>query len=184
MASLNDTITADRLRALIHYDPDTGVFTWLRRESGRWNTRYAGSVAGCDVDCGGRTRRRLIAIGSKQLKAHRLAWLYMTGEWPVHEIDHIDGDALNNRWSNLRQATHQQNRSNNAAYLSNKLGVRGVTRHANGRYRAVIDPNGKRVHLGYFTDLEDARRARLDAERRYFGEFAPARQPARRPVTQ
>ena len=96
----------------------------------------------------------------------------MTGDWPGGEVDHLDGDALNNRWANLRVVTHHQNRMNNRAYRNNRLGVRGVFRHPNGRYRAYIHPNGRLVHLGYFATLEEAQEARRDAEKRYFGEFS------------
>ena len=166
MAISNDIITKERLRELLFYNPRTGVFIW------RMNTRRAGLEAGYLANSQG-TKSRIIHIGDRWYKAHRLAWLYMTCVWPLNEIDHKDGDAWNNRWSNLREATHQQNRSNNRHYVTNKLGVLGVRRLPSGKYYAKICSNGKNKYLGCYKTLEEARRVRRAAAREFFGEFAP-----------
>ena len=165
MANHNNTLSAETLRQIVHYDSGTGVFTRLL------GTRK-GQIAGTSSDTGGKSKRRLVWVQGKQYKAHRLAWLYMTGAWPDDEIDHIDGDSLNNRWENLRVATHQENRSNNRAYRNNRLGVRGVQQRSNGRYRAYIAPSGRMKSLGDFATLEEAKATRQAAERKYFGAFA------------
>jgi hypothetical protein len=100
------TITAERLRQLLHYDPERGVFTWLSRPAERsWNTRFAGTRAGTINGLG----YVVIGILGRRYKAHRLAWLYVHGEWPGRELDHINCDKSDNRIANLRPATRSQN---------------------------------------------------------------------------
>lgn len=103
---------------------------------------------------------------------HRLAWLYMTGEWPTDEIDHRDRDPSNNRWSNLREATHKQNLSNQGIHSNNRLGIRGVEKHGK-RFRAYLGVEGKKVILGWFDTAEEAGAARDAAGRDMRGEFYP-----------
>ncbi|MCK9994454.1 MAG: hypothetical protein Dbin4_02974, partial [Alphaproteobacteria bacterium] len=98
-------LTQSRLKELLHYDPDTGVFT--RRVQTSSNARV-GDVAGCLHPEG----YRHIQIDGKRYAAHRLAWLYMTGEWPTNQLDHLNGVRDDNRWGNLREATHGQNQQN------------------------------------------------------------------------
>lgn len=98
-------LTARYLRAVLSYDPETGVWRWRERpDVGRkWNARYAGKGAGCpDRRHGGRIQ---IRINGKNFFARRLAFLYMTGKWPRDEVDNKDGDPANETWSNLREAT-------------------------------------------------------------------------------
>jgi len=163
-------LTATELREELHYDPDTGIFTWLKIAKGR----YVGSVAGCAsgdgyrrIHVGGRSTGRLYY-------AHRLAWLYMTGEWPSHQIDHINRDPKDNRWCNLRAATPRQNRGNrHGAQRNSWTGIRGVHYRTDIRkWMAHISPHGKLKVLGYFANLEDARAARSKASREFFGEFS------------
>ena len=132
MASLNDTITADRLRAALDYDPDTGVFRWLPRDPppvASWNSRYAGKVAGrLNAPKLGRPAYRKIRLHDREYKAHRLAWVYMTGRWPREDIDHVDGDPLNNRFGNLREASRGQNLRNARCHSDAAVGLKGVSR--------------------------------------------------------
>ena len=100
----NSQLTVERLRELLSYDPATGKFLW---RVGRQCMR-AGAVAGATEVQG----YRVIKIDGKIYKAHRLAWLYVTGEWPPEEIDHKNTDPQDNVWSNLRLATHSQNQAN------------------------------------------------------------------------
>lgn len=167
-------ITAEELRSLVVYDPATGVFTWLPRAGhASWNTKYAGKPAGFDWRVG-RLTYRSIRIYDWPFLAHRLAWLYMTGEWPAHGIDHRDLDGLNNRWNNLRLATKTENGANTRATKRNRLGLKGVCAAAGsgGRFRASIGAGGKQKHLGTFDNPEDAHAAYAAAARELFGEFA------------
>ena len=112
-------LTADRLRELLNYDPDTGVFTYRVTRAPRFRP---GDMAG-HVDVHG---YRVIGLDLRIYKAHRLAGLYMTGEWPKHEVDHKNLDKADNRWVNLRPATHGQNRQNIGALKNNWTGCKGV----------------------------------------------------------
>lgn len=178
MASLNDTITVERLRALLRYDPDTGMFRWLPRHPppvASWNSRYVGKVAGREqAPRVGRPAYRKIRVDSREHKAHRLAWVYMTGRWPRADIDHVDGDPLNNRFGNLREATRRQNLRNARGHADAAVGLKGVSRSGKGGFRAEIRIGGKNRHLGSFSTPEAAHAAYAEAAREAFGEFANA----------
>ena len=168
--NLRTALTAEQLRAALIYDPETGVFTWRRRAdvSKTWNTRYAGKQAGSPGGGG------YIVIGFNYFiyGAHRLAWLWMNGEWPPNgEVDHIDTDGTNNIWTNLRDATHRQNGRNRGIGPNNTSGFKGVSRHG-ARWRAYIAVNYQRRHLGTFDTKEEAREAYITAAERLHGEFA------------
>src|SRR5690349_3748218 len=113
--------SAEFLREWINYDPATGIFTWAK--SGR-GLCIKGNVAGCVSH--GLKKYWKIRFKDKQYFAHRLAWLWMTGEWPAEQMDHIDGNSLNNRWSNLRAATSHQNCRNAKLPRTNTTGFKGV----------------------------------------------------------
>ena len=115
---------------------------------------------------------RIIFIDRKGYRAGRLAFLYMKGAWPEQEVDHIDTDKKNDRWSNLRLVTRIQNLGNKRTYKSNKLGVKGVfLRPDNGMYHAQIQHEGKKFHLGDHTKIEDAKEAYRKAAVELFGEY-------------
>jgi len=152
------TITQEELKRLLHYDPDTGAFTW--RVSRRC-TAKVGSVAGSVSKNKGVVINR-IRVNGRNYQAHRLAWLYMTGEFPSDGeiIKHVDDDGLDNRWSNLVKTTrHSAKRRNN------KSGVCGVSWYAIDRkWLANIQINGKQKNLGYYDTIFDAACARKSAE--------------------
>ena len=151
-------LTAGRLRELLDYCPDTGVFTWKIRIS---NVKV-GDVAGC-LEKDGYLR---IQIDSRLHFTHRLAWFYVTGEWPPDQIDHINGIRDDNRIANLRAATRSENGQNRRKpQANNTTGYLGVTRHR-GKFLAKIRLDGKRKHLGLFTTPEEAHVAYLEAKRR------------------
>jgi hypothetical protein len=156
--------TRARLRALLHYDRETGEFLWLKRMNPRV---HAGHIAGTLT----RDRYRVIAINGRPYRAHRLAWLYMTGQWCSRVIDHRDGDPSNNRWSNLRRATKSQNSANRRIPRNNAWGLKGVSRHR-GRWCATICRKGRRHYLGSFPTPQAAHAAYVKAARKLFGEFA------------
>jgi len=164
------------LKRLLHYDPETGVFTWLPRPDARrcWNTRYAGKRAGYAWRPNGHcTEYWVVRIFDWPFLGHRLACLFMTGAWPVNILDHEDRDGLNNRWANLRDANRRQNVGNAPAWRTNKLGVRGVSRVVgSNKYRANIRLKGKQTHLGHFDTIEEAAAAYKAAAKAYYGEFA------------
>jgi hypothetical protein len=159
-------ITLERLRALLSYDPDTGLFQWIAPTS---NRVCKGAIAGVKDKSTGYVRIRL---DDTLYHAHRLAWLYMTGEWPTDQIDHISRVKTDNRWSNLRQATQAENKRNLPVMRSNTSGVPGVTWFKRDQcWRAQIHYQGRGIALGYFSNFDDAVAARKAAEARYFGEF-------------
>jgi hypothetical protein len=102
-----------------------------------------------------------------QTRTYRLAWLIMTGEWPKHTIDHINGDPSDDRWCNLREATPAQQNGNMRPRGKTLTGVRGVTIHRTGRYMVRI----KKRFVGMYDNLEDAARAYADVAAREYGEF-------------
>lgn len=154
-------LTQARLHSLMIYDPFTGEFRW------RVNSRRAraGDIAGC-------LSRGYVVIrfDGRQHRAHRLAVLYMTGTLPKDEIDHWDLDKANNRWLNLREATHTQNMTNRREW--NKLGIKGVYPTQGGTFRAQITIKGRQTHLGCFATAADAKVAYDAAANQNYGAFA------------
>lgn len=156
----------------LRYEPDTGQFIWLVRKNSRGGTVAPGKVAGTPKD--GYVQ---IKIEGQQWRAHRLAWLLMTGSLPDkgREIDHVNGDRSDNRWVNLREATRSQNATNSGLSKKNKSGVRGISWiKRDSKWDARIRVNGTLHLIGRFAEKEDAIRARKDAERRLCGEFVRA----------
>lgn len=165
-------ITAEFVRLVLRYEPDTGIFTWRVRTDVRphWNSRYAGRRAGYQWVATGGQAYRVIRLLDWPFTEHRLAWLYMTGEWPPNVVDHADLDGTNNKWGNLRAATRTENSANSRAWKNNKLGLKGVCLNPKtGKYRATISVEGKQVHLGSFDDPMEAH----DAYRRAAFERSP-----------
>jgi hypothetical protein len=165
------------LRAVLRYKPRKGHFVWLvpRQTTGRiiQPGEIAGTVA-YDTPSG----RCQIKYDGKTYRVHQLAWVFMTGKWPPKhkDIDHKDGDGMNNKWTNLRLASRGQNNHNNHNIRSdNKSGKAGVSWSIVGNgWTARVTVNKKIIHLGYFKDdLAGAIKARRVAELKYFGEYAP-----------
>jgi len=116
-----------------------------------------------------------ITIDGINYYGHRLAVLYMTGEWPEVETDHRDLNKTNNRWRNLRKATTTQNQANSPLYANNTSGIKGVTYcKRTQKWLAQIGLGGKCIFLGRFIEKSDAAAAVSDARQRYHGEFARA----------
>lgn len=145
-------VTHERLREVLHYDPLTGLFTWKMQLGNRISV---GSTAGSPID--GYIR---IAIDGKVYRAHRLAWFYMTGVWPLALIDHKDTNRSNNVWENLREATRPQNNQNRAVHKNSLTGVKGVGFiESSGRYSANIKHNKIHYYLGTFATMSEATEA-------------------------
>jgi hypothetical protein len=155
-------ITQARLKEVLHYDPDTGVFTW---KVNKGNRARAGSEAGC-VHRAGRTHYRQIMIDGTKYRAHRLAWMFVHGEFPKHHIDHIDGIGLNNPIRNLRDVTQRENIKNSRMPCTNTSGIVGVS-FDRGKWKVQIRTESGNKHIGRFTDIEDAVAARKAADIKY-----------------
>lgn len=175
-------ISQEYLKERLHYNPSTGVFTWLARDTSvafnrQWNGKYAGKVAGCVHSYTGYYVISLSSIPGKYelYPAHRLAWLYMTGDWPPEFIDHIDRDRANNKFDNLRLATNSQNQANSPRHHDNTSGAKGVHwSHVHFCWMARITVKGKRIRLGLFGSLDEAAAAYRKASKEHFGEYSEA----------
>jgi hypothetical protein len=164
-------LTQDRLRALLDYDPLTGIFRWRYRPEAapEWNTRFVGLVAGAASD--GDYRR--IRIENRAYLGHRLAWFYVHGTLPENDIDHVNFDRVDNRIANLRLSTRTENNRHSRIRITNTSGHKGVSWDVKrGLWFAKITVNRKQIALGRFAKLDDAVAAYRAAELKHFGDFA------------
>lgn len=149
-----DFITQDELKSVLRYDPETGLFTWIKQLSSRG---VLGSVAGCG------SRYWEIRINGQGYLAHRLAYLYMVGDWPDGTIDHINRCRHDNRWCNLRLATHLEQQHNLSRHIDNRSGYMGVTLRIDQprkkKWRADIRANGRNITIGTYATPEEAHAA-------------------------
>lgn len=168
-------LTQEILKELIHYNPDTGIFTWKPRSikwfssvrmMNSWNSRCSNKKCGSIIKPDGKNYLR-INFYQQSFYAHRLAFLYMTGKFPEDQVDHEDGDGLNNKWSNLRSVDNQENSKNHRKQSNNSSGYVGVGLYSNGKYTASIYVDKKKKHLGYFHSLDSAIKVRKEAELKY-----------------
>ena len=214
-------ITAERLRELVAYDPETGVFIrhtparawqspaknvsgfkgvrWHKagkawqgrikidgkeRHLGLFDTPEEAAVAYQEVERKAfvahqagwvRLHRDMgyqhISIDGNEYRAHHLAFLYMTGRWPKTEVDHINHNPLDNRWSNLREAARPENCWNQRIRSDNTSGFKGVQRHGQ-RWRAIIQTAGVRHYLGTFDDPQTAAIFYATWAQHHFREYA------------
>ena len=151
-------LTAERLREVLSYDADTGLFVWQAQRG----CKRPGESAGTQTD-----GYLQISVDGRLYKAHRLAWLYVHGAWPVDAIDHINGDRSDNRIANLRDVTLAINNQNRRCATAGKSSpLLGVSWYAQTRrWRAQIQVAGKNRGLGYFDDPQAAHEAYLAAKR-------------------
>jgi len=155
-------LTQEECRRLFEYDSVSGILT------NRVNRRMskAGQEAGGIMETPAGKKYRHVSVHGRHLKVHRVIWLWMTGEWPQHEIDHDDGNGLNNSWPNLKAATHAQNSKNQRKSIKNTSGHTGVYFHPpSGKWRAGIRVKGKYLSLGYYSDKEGAILARIFSQK-------------------
>lgn len=162
-----------QLKELYDYNPDTGIFTRKQRprSSFKNNYGYIGHLSVIERNKLGTISQGgylLIEIGKKKYRAHRLAWLYVHGRFPVDQIDHINHLRADNRIINLREATNQENSKNISLRKDNVSGITGVYfRKEMKKWGAFINHNTKRIHLGFFKDFFEAVSVRKSAENKY-----------------
>lgn len=156
------------LKSLLRYDPATGVFVWLKPPYN--HPRMLGKEAGSPR----RDRKPYhhISIGRTKHKRSRLAWLYMTGDWPANQVDHKDGNSLNDCWSNLRLATPTQNAWNHKTRAKASALPMGVRSNPSGSYSARLAVNKRMLQLGTFDTPQEAAAAYQSAREVHYGEFA------------
>jgi hypothetical protein len=153
----SNIITQERLKELLHYNPDTGIFTHIPKKRNTRKTLIAGFNSKEGYLC--------IGLNRKYYKLHRLAWLYVYGELPERHIDHINGIRHDNRICNLRQASSSDNAQNICKYSNNTSGYIGVSYHKNNqKYVAQISINGKNRYLGIYETAELAYEVYLKAK--------------------
>lgn len=160
------SITQEDLKKHVHYQPETGVFTRVFANARRVKV---GDIAGRLYPKG----YRQICINGKSYAEHRLAFLYMNGEFPKNQVDHINGVKDDNRWGNLREATSSENLYNVGKYSKNTSGFKGVdfVKGLN-KWQARITVNGNRIHLGYFDKPDIAGNAYKEFSAKHHGEFS------------
>lgn len=153
-------ITSDMLKISLSYDPHTGLFRWLVKKP----NANIGDIAGTKRKHDGKTYI-IITLSGKKYRAHRLAFLYMTGKFPELLCDHINGDGTDNRWCNLREVDHKNNNRNMRLRSDNTSGVAGVYwNKKDKRWQVTLKTGESRGYIGQFKLLEDAVKARLEAE--------------------
>lgn len=143
------------VRQLLNYDPETGVFIWAVHRN---TNKVLGQVVGFVNSKG----YRVIKIGEKAYKAHRIAFLWMTGQFPLDQVDHINGDKSDNRWCNLREASNGENQRN--------VSRRGVSLH-HGKWRVSIQVDGERITVGRYDSEVEAMAAYASAKRLHHVEY-------------
>lgn len=141
-------LTQAELKSFLHYEAETGLFTWLKNNK---NSLVKGCVAGHTR----KDKRVLIRINSKSYYAHRLIWLYIYGNFPNLQIDHIDRNPSNNKLINLREATNQQNNFNKSYTNRSILKTKGVSKKGR-KYYAAIKVDGKHIRSPGFKTIEEA----------------------------
>lgn len=165
-----EELSWERVRELLDYDMETGVFTW---KVDRLPRVHAGDVAG--YQDGGYWK---IRTGGRNHHASRLAILWVTKKWPENEVDHINRNTKDNRYENLRDATRAQNQQNRTVREDSTTGFKGVrfqrSAHGNrcGYYVAQIGVGGKRIYLGSFKTAEEAHKAYMVAAKAHHKQFA------------
>lgn len=157
-----------RLKELIKYNKKTGVVTRLVWRGGT-------SIVGTEVRGQNQSGYLRMHVDGKLYYLHRLIWLYVTGVWPTNRIDHKDLNKANNRWKNLREATHGQNTMNRVVRSNSRSGYKGVTWTSHVRmYRVRIMSCGKRVEVGYFPTIAEAHAAYCAIAKKLHGKFMRA----------
>ena len=157
-------LTQSELKLQLNYDHNTGIFTWIKSKHGvKFNQKAGHLTSHGYIE---------IIIDKKRYYAHRLAWLYMYGDF-FGEIDHIDRNPSNNSISNLRLCTSSQNKCNTRLSKKNTSGIKGISwNKLKNKWQVRITINKKTIALGNYENLEDAKLIIKKARQKYHGEFA------------
>jgi hypothetical protein len=162
VANSQNTLTQERLKELLHYDPETGVFTWLQTRGQQ--------TRGCKAGSPDKDGYIKIGINRRSYRAHRLAWFYVNGSWPTELIDHINGEKADNRIANLRKADFSENCQNlkgaSKRSTTGLLGVRAQKKKGGISYQAAIRVRGEFIYLGTHPTPEAAHTAYMEAKER------------------
>lgn len=167
-------VSIDRLRDLLIYDPETGVLTWrkrteIKKSDKQMNGKFAGKPAGY-VSADG---YHVVGVDGFDIMAHRVIYAIVTGDWPEGEIDHKNAIKSDNRWSNLRVATHGQNSTHRGTSKNNTSGQRGVSwRRDMAKWRVYLRADGQWISGGFFDDIELAKARYWELAHELRGEFA------------
>ena len=160
-----DYLEIKRIKTALNYDPFTGVFRWKIKGRGRRSNGIAGGVAAHNLNL----LYGKITVNGKPYQAHRLAFLFMTGRWPRGVVDHLDGDGLNNAWSNLDDVSSAVNTRRGRLHKKNTSGVAGVWWYANGWSITIGTAQTAGYYLGRTDDFFEAICRRKSAENRFEG---------------
>lgn len=162
--------THKRLLEIVEYNPETGIAVWKNRSSGRRPGQRVGTIAYGSKRSKPYRYFQCAEMGKEKVAFSHVVYFYMTGRWPKAEMDHIHGDTLDDRWSELRPSSREQNEANRGARRHNKLGIKGV-RCIKGKYEAAIYRRGRREYLGVFSTPQAAAAAYLARAKVYDGQF-------------
>jgi hypothetical protein len=165
------TLTHHRLVELIAYEPTTGVF--IARCRRPHSALKVGDVLGTPRK---RDGYHIIGIDKVTHQAHRLAWFYVYGSWPLNQIDHINGEKSDNRIANLRDVNSSMNMQNQVVgSMKKKVGFLGVSMHKSGKYQASIQLAGRPSYLGLYDSPEEAHTVYLTKKREIHPGFVETR---------
>lgn len=156
------TLTAEELREILTYDPDTGLFHWKKHRNKNKIGQRAGAVSKGDG-------YRRIVINGTHFVEQRLAWLYVTGEWPIFIVDHDNEHRADNRFENLKDVSWSANNLKRKLHPRNTSGEKGVSLHKSGRWRASLFFNGRQVYHKLFSTKEEAAAAYAEQRKQYHG---------------
>lgn len=170
MPKAKPTPSVEMLNSIFVYDEATGELRWKQVPKERVTRAKPGDIAGAVTVNG----YRMVCVNYQKYLVHRLVWKMKSGADAPFSVDHIDGNPLNNRMSNLRAATQSQNGMNSKMRKNNTSGVKGVYWGPDGKWRAAIMIHRKMIALGGFDRLEDAAAVVADAREKLHGEFGRA----------